>query len=303
MLTFIYYEKEELLNQQVKYMLDDTELVEYILEPNNVLNLVNEINSIDIFGTKKTYLIHGANFFQIKSHKFKKKELELLLEAIKNSQDSIIIALTKALNFKNVHVNAFTDRNYIDISDEKKVADYFINEFIATEQIIIDQQNLELLKYNLDHNYLLIKQELLKLANYTNFSPILREHIEHFGVKTIEANAFDLLAYLLNNYIKQAHNLFNDIINDGNNPVSILALLSIQVRFSYQVKMLSDTHSASEIASMLKANPYRVKITLKNLNRISIHQITKLYLNCANIDYLIKSGKLNQELVFDYLLY
>ncbi len=57
------------------------------------------------------------------------------------------------------------------------------------------------------------------------------------------------------------------------------------------------------IASLLKANPYRVKITLKNLNKVSIHQINAFYLNCAKIDFLIKSGRLNQDLIFDYLIY
>ncbi len=303
MLTFIYYEKEELLNQQLKYMKNDTEIISFNLEPSNILQLANEINSIDIFGTKRTFVIHGANFFQIKSHKFKKKELEVLISTLKNSQDQIIITLTKAINYKNVHVNAFTERNYIDLSDEKKVADYYINDFICNENINIEHQNLQLLKNNLDNNYLLVKNELHKLNNYTNNNLITRDIIDEMGVKTIEANAFDLLGHLLHNNIKQAHDLYEQIIHDGNNPVSVLALLSTQIRFSYQVKLLNNTNSASEIATILKANPYRVKMTIKNLNRISIHQVTKIYLNCSNIDYLIKSGRLNQELIFDYLIY
>ncbi len=303
MLTFIYYEKEELFNQQLKYMINDSEQISYELEPNNAIQLINEINSIDIFGTKRTFVIHGANFFQIKSHKFKKKELELLINTLQNSEDQIIIALTKALNFKNVHVNAFVDRNYIDLSDEKKVADQYINDFIQSENINIDYKNLQILKYNLDNNYLLVKNELQKLSNYTNNKAITQEIIENFGVKTIEANAFDLLGHIMNNNIKEANELYTQIIHDGNNPVSILGLLSTQIRFNYQVKLLNSTNSASEIATILKANPYRVKMTIKNINRVSIHQIAKIYLNCSKIDYLIKSGRLNQDLIFDYLIY
>lgn len=303
MLTFIYYEKEELLHQHVKTMLGDSELVEFTLEPSNTLTLVNEINSIDIFGTPKTYVIHGANFFQIKSHKFKKKELPILIDTLKNSRDQIIITLTKAINFKNVHVNSFTERNYIDLSDEKKVSNHYIAEFIQNNNINIDDQQLLALKYNLDNNFLLLKNELLKLANYTNFQAITSEVINQFGVKTVESNAFDLLGLILTKDITRARHLYEDITNEGTNPVSTLGLLSSQIRFSYQVKMLSDMHSAGDIASLLKANPYRVKITLNNLNKVSIHQINAFYLNCAKIDFLIKSGRLNQELIFDYLIY
>lgn len=303
MITFIYYEKSELLNEQVKLLSEESDLFEYQLDNNNILQLSNEINSIDIFGTKRTFLIHGANFFQIKSHKFRKKELAIFISALQNSKDHIIIALNKSLNFKNVFVNAFNERNYIDLSDEKKVTEHYLETFIINNNIQINYSELQLLKHNLDNNFLLLKNELMKLSNYNNFQLITKEMINDFGVKTIEANAFDLLGYILNNQIEQARKLYNNLISDGNNPVAILALLSTQVRFSYQVKLLNGDNSSKEISSILKVNPYRVSITLKNLSKVSIHQINNTYMNCARIDYLIKSGRLNQELIFDYLIY
>lgn len=303
MIYFIYACSPEIFTKQANFIGTDSEIINFQLDNNNVLTLLNEINSIDLFVSKKTFVITGANFFQIKSHKFKKKELELLITALNNTNENVVINLTKELNYKNPYVNLLEKREYLDLSDEKKVNNHFLNYFINQHKIQVDIDALESIKYNLNNDLLSIENELMKLASYTNFQTITINTVEENGIKAAEANSFALLDLLLKNDITKAHELYQQIINSDTNPVSLLGLISTQIRFCYQVKLLAQNNSFQDIARILKANPYRVKMTLRQIQGLSIHKLNSFYLNVANIDYRIKSGNLNQELIFDYLMY
>ncbi len=303
MVYFIHSINEEFLTKQIKLLTGDTQLIEFSLEPNNVIDLTNEINSIDLFNDNRAFILHNANFFQIKSHKFKKKELEHLMHAINSTHDIIIISLSKPINFKNNYVNGVFKKEYIELVDEDKVVNYFLNFFIEHQQITISPSELNRIKYNLNNNLLAIENELIKLHNFNNHGQISTKSIEEFGISTVEANSFNLLDLILKGDEIEAKNLYEHILIGGTNPVSLLGLISTQIRFIYQVKILNEKHSASEITQILKANNYRVKITLKQINRYSIHHLSGFYLKVAQLDYQIKSGKLNQELIIDYLLY
>ncbi len=303
MIYFIYACSPEIFAKQTDLIAPKSEQIHFQLDPSNILSLVNELNSTDLFAAKKTFVISGANFFQIKSHKFKKKELILLINAFNNSMYDIIINLTKELNFKNPYVNSFSNREYLDLGDSKKVNDYFLSQFIQKMGIQINEDALNLVKYNLNNDLLSIENELLKLASFTNFQYITTEIIDELGIKAAEANSFALLDLILKEDIPRAHELYHQIINSDTNPVSLLGLISTQIRFCYQVKLLSQKNNSNDIARILKANPYRTKMTLRQVQNLSIHKLNSFYLNVANIDYRIKSGNLNQELILDYLIY
>ncbi len=303
MLYFIHSINEEFFTKQVKLLTTNHTTIEINLEPNNTIDVTNQINSIDLFQEKRAFIIYNATFFQIKSHKFKKKELEHLINAFNNSEDTIIIHLPKKINYKNNYLNGILKKEIIELVNEEQVLDYFINLFIQNNQININLQNLNQIKYNLNQNLLAIENELLKLHNFTNHKEITKQVISEFGISTVEANSFNLLELILQNDINAAKGLYEQIIIDGTNPVSLLGLISTQLRFLYQVKVLSNSYSATEISQLLNANNYRVKITLKQVNKYSIHHLNSFYLKVAQIDYLVKSGNLNLELIIDYLLY
>lgn len=303
MVYFIHSINDEYFSKQVALLTKNSQMIEFDLEPNRLISVINEIKTIDLFNEKRSFLLNNANFFQIKSHKFKKKEVEHFIEAINTSEDTIIINLSKKINYKNNYINSILKKEYIELIDEEKVGSYFLNLFIENQEILIGKQELDLIKYNLNNNILAIENELLKLQSFMNNTPITIDTINEFGISSVEANSFNLLELILKGKHQQAKNLYDHIIIGGTNPVSLLGLVSTQVRFLYQVKILSEKHNAYEISQVLKANNYRVKITLKQVNTYSIHHLSNFYLKIAQLDFLIKSGKLNQELIFDYLLY
>lgn len=303
MIYFIYARNQEIFTKQAHMIAQNSEIINFQLDSNNILTLINEINSIDLFTQPKTFIIRGANFFQIKSHKFKKKELDLLIKAFYNTDENIIIYLNKELNFKNSYVNFFTKREYIDLSDDKKANDYFLNQYLNQYNIKISMSTLDLIKYNLNDDLLSIENELLKLASFVNFQEITKDVVNELGIKAAEANSFALIDLIFKDNITKAHDLYKQIINNDTNPVSLLGLISTQIRFCYQVKLLGRNNNYQDIARILHVNPFRVKMTLHQVQNLSIHQLNTFYLNVANIDYRIKSGNLNQDLIFDYLVY
>lgn len=303
MIYFIHSTRDELFNIQVQNLCRDLEIVNFELSPERAIEFTNELNSIDLFGTNKAYIVSGANFFQIKSHTFRKKELGHLIDALNATPYMVIIKLTKELNFKNPNVNLITaKKDYINLKDEKQATKYFIDQLIQENNIQIGHEALNLINSNLSGDYLLMKNELLKLQNFANNGEITTNIIRDFGSVTVEANAFNLIELILKGNKAQANRLYHDIIEDGVNPVSLLAIISSQMRFFYQVKLLLEQHGQGDVARLLKANPYRVKMSLGTVRNCTLLNLSNKYLEIANLDYRVKSGNVNQDLIIEYLI-
>ena len=79
--------------------------------------------------------------------------------------------------------------------------------------------------------------------------------------------------------------------------------MATSIRFYYQVKVLSLRGLGEEaIARELKAHPYRVKLTLRNVFGLSADTLLQLLDELASCDQAIKNGILPKNLAFELFL-
>ena len=76
-------------------------------------------------------------------------------------------------------------------------------------------------------------------------------------------------------------------------PVAIVALLASQIRFLFQVRVLT-------IAQELKANPYRVKLNMQKAMRFSSEALLYNLSLLADFDQQMKMGKIDKDDGFEY---
>ena len=55
----------------------------------------------------------------------------------------------------------------------------------------------------------------------------------------------------------------------------------------------------SNIASILGVHPYRVKLAMQQARRFSLSTLMKVYDQLIENDYLVKTGKMDKELLFE----
>ena len=91
--------------------------------------------------------------------------------------------------------------------------------------------------------------------------------------------------------------LLEEFINKNYDEMQIIILLANSFRFMYQVKYLSNKNMSSDmIAKELSANPYRVKINLKNCYYYSESDLLLYLKKLADLDKNIKLGLINKNL-------
>ena len=115
--------------------------------------------------------------------------------------------------------------------------------------------------------------------------------------------AFDLVREIALKNKKKALNIYNELLSYNIESYALFGLLESQYRLLYQVKVLNKRNiSYNDMASILEVHPFRVKKTLELVRYYTLKEIRKLLKNFADIDYKIKSGIYENNIIIDLLI-
>lgn len=146
--------------------------------------------------------------------------------------------------------------------------------------------------------------ELDKLAAYIEDRGEIREADVHAIVSaSLEYNVFELINRLLEGKLAQAQQMTNTLLQNGQNPVGILAMLTRQLRQMAHMRYSLDAgEPVQTIQDTLKMHPYAAKQTARQCKGLSASAIQKLYEDCVGMDFDIKSGRLRDGAALDAVL-
>lgn len=112
---------------------------------------------------------------------------------------------------------------------------------------------------------------------------------------------FTFVDCILNKERKKAFSIYEDLKKLNVEPLSLIGLISSQVRSMLQVKILSN-RKESDIASFLKMHPYRVKKIKEKNTSYSKKELILMMKKLYDIDLSIKSGIINATLAIELLI-
>ena len=96
---------------------------------------------------------------------------------------------------------------------------------------------------------------------------------------------------------------YQELLNYNIEFFTIMGLLESQYRLLYQVMILSKQNiSYNDMAKILDVHPFRVKKTLELLSYYTKKELTKIIKNLASLDYKVKSGEMDKDLIIDLLI-
>ncbi|WP_353855178.1 DNA polymerase III subunit delta [Bacillus sp. Bos-x628] len=149
-----------------------------------------------------------------------------------------------------------------------------------------------------------IFQEVRKLSTYIGE----REEIELSDVnqlvaRSLEQNIFELINQIVNRHRSQAMQMFYDLLKQNEEPIKILALISNQFRLILQTKYFAQQgYGQKQIASNLKVHPFRVKLALDQARLFSEEELKQIVIELSTIDYEMKTGKKDKQLLLELFL-
>ena len=288
----------------------DMNFSNFDLEETSLDDVINEAISAPFFGERRLVFAQNPYFLTAECVKNAvEQNTDLLLRYIQNPTPStimVIFASYEKLDARKKIVKQLKKvATVVDAGQmEGPVLTRTIQNDLKADGYQIDGEALDLLVNKTKSNYSLITNQLVKLKMYALQSKkIDKQAVEELVPQSLEDNVFDLMNEILNKNIYQAEELYHQFLLQKIDPILLIAILMSQLRLLIQVKVLTERGlTEATISKNLKLHPYRVKLSHQQSRRLVMKQLILMYQDLVNLDYQIKSGQGDKELLFDLFI-
>lgn len=146
--------------------------------------------------------------------------------------------------------------------------------------------------------------EIDKLSSYVgDRKEITPDDVKAIVSASLEYNVFELMNALLAGDMHKSQSTVNSILQGGQNPIGILAMLTRQIRQMTHMKCALDSGiPVQTVQEQLKMHPYAAKQTANQCKKLSSAWLTSLYEICVSTDFDIKSGRLRDQAALDSIM-
>ena len=179
-------------------------------------------------------------------------------------------------------------KNKIDIS--KKQIAQFINASLYLE--------------NKNKNIEMIDHEIEKIIDYIKpATSITEKDLIAILPKSIDDNIFNMIDLALVGNKGIALEMLKQFYLEGESPFGVFALLVRQIRLLIQIKVLTEQNlTQNQISEKMKVKPFIIGKIQRKTQRFSKEQLLNLHHKAANLDYQIKSGKIDAQFGVEWLM-
>lgn len=283
-----------------------TDIVKYDLSTDKIDELLDDASCMSLFGDKKVLVGENALFLTTTSTSIN-HNLDYLTNYLNddNHENIVILSvLTDKLDERKKIVKLLKEKSkviYKELIDNKDLPSFIINEF-NNEGYKIDYKTANYFVNYVGKNVDILLSEINKMIIFKdNDKNITINDIDEISSKAINDNVFDLSDAIMKKDFKRMYDCYNDLIILKEEPIKIIAMLGNQFNLVYQCKLLSSKGlSEKEIATSLSVHPYRVKLAIETDYMIS--ELKDILIKLHNLDFEIKSGKVDKNVGFDNFL-
>lgn len=280
------------------------------LEEVSIADLINEAISAPFFGERR--LVFAQHPYFLTGEKTKnviEQNVDLLIKYIQDPTPSTILVIFASYDKLDARKKITKQlKKLATVVDAGQMEGPVLNRTIKADLnkagYEIEPAALELLINKTKGNYSLITNQLDKLKLYSlQTKKIDQTAVNELVPQSLEDNVFDLTTQILNKNIYKAEELYNQFLLQKIDPILLVAIIISQLRLLIQIQILSEKGlSKGTIAKNLRLNPYRVKYSYRQAKSLNRKRLQVMYSDCVNLDYQIKSGQGDKELLFDLFI-
>ena len=274
----------------------DYSLIKYDLEENSILQVVDELNTVDLFSPKKIVIVYSFS-------KIEKEHEDYLVRYIEKSEDSniLILVTTEKLDERKKLTKLLKAKSKI-IDTTNTNVDTYIKEELKDYKI--DFGALSLLKDYTNNNYNKIEQEINKLKMLKlDEKVITKDDVTSVVRKSFDKNIFDFTNAINEKNKKKMFDIYYELIENKEDELKILGVLANNFRLLYKVKILKDIKSESELMSLLNIkNPKRLYILKQETYKYDKNDLLRYLKELSELDIKIKSGLIDKKLGMEIFL-
>ena len=284
-----------------KEKFNDAVINYYNLDDVLLSSALDDLDTYGLFNDKKVIVINNIDNFSIESNKDDYNHLISYLDN-PSSNNLLIITANKLNNTKKLTKELKKKMIYKEIDSNS--IDYIKKELNGYK---LDSGVIRLINDYCNEDFDRIHTECQKLISYKDTDNVItKEDIDKLLIKSskdITELTFEFTKYLFNKDKYNALLLFNELKENGVEPISLIGLMASQIRIIYQVKILVNRKLNNlEISKILDEKEYRIKKTRELINYYSEEELLELIRKLSDMDINIKTTDIDSEFLIELFI-
>ena len=298
-MTYLILGNNEIIKEHInkiikKNNINKESISSYDLEIDNIINVLEDINTLSIFSDKKLVIVYNIESLIKKDDKNNDIYVSELIKYLNNQSDNILIISGKSLPNRKKLITSFDS-----FSTKIEANSFDINSYIKEllDDYKVSNNDIELLKTYCSNDLLRIKNEIEKLKIYKlEEKQITRNDIESLVKKDLDKTIFDLINSVEKGTKNRSFDIYKELKEQNEEDMKILSMLANNYRLIYQIKNLAYTKTDNEMKEILGiSNPKRISVLRSKGYNYTNKELEGILSYLADLDYKIKNGLMDKE--------
>ncbi|KAF1296900.1 DNA polymerase III subunit delta [Enterococcus sp. JM4C] len=298
--------RQEFLNKFKVEADDDLNFMNFDMATSSLEEVVGEAETVPFFGDYRLIFVETPYFLtgEKKANSIE-QNTDLLIEYLKNPVESTVLVFFA--NYEKLDERKKVTKQLKKVATlieakplSEQAARRYIQQQVELAGVKIEKDAFDLFLRLTDIDLSKMMRELEKLLLFFDGEKVVTvQTVNALVPKSLEHNIFDMTNYVLKGQADAALRLYDDLHLQGEETIKINAILLSQLRLLLQAKLLMKIgYQQANIAETLNIHSYRVKLAMQQVRSFDLRTMVTLFDELVEMDYQIKSGKMDKELLF-----
>ncbi len=283
-------------------------IIKYDMETTSLSTVLSDAITVPFLEELKIIILKNPKFLT-KSATSTKDEIKTMLKYLKNPCDStllIIDATNTVINQSNeIYKMLKNVARIIDYPDPEEIElkGWIVRSFDANGIDIKDDALTLLLEY-IGDDQARLSQEIDKLSSYVGKGGTIRkEDIKLLVPKNINNEIYLLIKAIINHDLALTNQIYDNLITHTKDSLSIFSLISNKFKELLSTyRLLKYGYSQSDIAKFYNVSTGKAYYIVQEARAFKLSDLEFYIDKLAELDYQIKSGKLDKTIGLELLL-
>lgn len=283
-------------------------IIKYDMETTSLSTVLSDAITVPFLEELKIIILKNPKFLT-KSATSTKDEIKAMLKYLKNPCDStllIIDATNTVINQSNeIYKMLKNVARIIDYPDPEEIElkGWIVRSFDANGIDIKDDALTLLLEY-IGDDQARLSQEIDKLSSYVGKGGTIRkEDIKLLVPKNINNEIYLLIKAIINHDLALTNQIYDNLITHTKDSLTILSLISNKFKELLSTyRLLKYGYSQSDIAKFYNVSTGKAYYIVQEARAFKLSDLEFYIDKLAELDYQIKSGKLDKTIGLELLL-
>ena len=283
-------------------------IIKYDMETTSLSTVLSDAITVPFLEELKIIILKNPKFLT-KSATSTKDEIKAMLKYLKNPCDStllIIDATNTVINQSNeIYKMLKNVARIIDYPDPEEIElkGWIVRSFDANGIDIKDDALTLLLEY-IGDDQARLSQEIVKLSSYVGKGGTIRkEDIKLLVPKNINNEIYLLIKAIINHDLALTNQIYDNLITHTKDSLTIFSLISNKFKELLSTyRLLKYGYSQSDIAKFYNVSTGKAYYIVQEARAFKLSDLEFYIDKLAELDYQIKSGKLDKTIGLELLL-